>query len=207
MLQALRRPVVGPLLHTRFFFGLAFSMFQTVFALYAQYRFELSARETAFILTYVGVLSVFTQGFAIGRLTRRFSEKQLILWSTAVMALSLLGWALSPSIVVLLVVLLPTSIAGGILNTVINSAATQAVSPMEIGGVLGLSASLESLTRVIAPSIGSLMLERLGSGAPGVFGFAILALLTSYVWRTIYSEPALPNAARKPTTGGASADL
>jgi DHA1 family tetracycline resistance protein-like MFS transporter len=190
MLRALRRPVVGPLLHTRFFFGLAFSLFQTVFALYAQYRFNLTARDTAFILTYVGVLSVFTQGFLIGRLTRHFTEQQLIFACTATMAVSLLSWAWAPSIVLLLVILLPTSISGGILNTVINSAATKSVSPMEIGGILGLSSALESLTRVIAPSIGGLLLERLGTGAPGVFGFAILALLTSYIWRTIYSNEA-----------------
>ena len=177
MLQSLRRPVVGPLLHTRFFFGLAFSMFQTVFALYAQYRFNLNAEETAYILTYVGVLSVFTQGILIGRLTKRYQEKTLILISTAVMAFSLLGWAFSPSVLSLLIILLPTAISGGVLNTVINSAATKAVSPSEIGGILGLSSSLESITRVIAPTLGGLMLGRLGTSAPGIFGFAILALL------------------------------
>ena len=36
------------------------------------------------------------------------------------------------------------------------------------------------------------MLERLGTGAPGVFGFAILALLTSYIWRNITNEAPLP---------------
>ena len=33
--SAMRRPRVGPLFHIRFFFGLAFSMFQSIFALYA----------------------------------------------------------------------------------------------------------------------------------------------------------------------------
>jgi DHA1 family tetracycline resistance protein-like MFS transporter len=39
--EALHRPLVGPLLHTRFFFGLAFAIFQTIFALYTLYRFQL----------------------------------------------------------------------------------------------------------------------------------------------------------------------
>ena len=199
MLQSLRRPVVGPILHTRFFFGLAFSMFQTIFALYAQYRFNLSVEETAYILTYVGVLSVLTQGVFIGRLTKRFQENTLILASTAVMAISLLGWALSPSVLTLLIILLPTAVSGGVLNTVINSAATKAVAPNEIGGILGISSSLESMTRVIAPSLGGLILGRLGTSAPGIFGFAILALLVSYIWRTMYTgsqetanQPAIP---------------
>jgi DHA1 family tetracycline resistance protein-like MFS transporter len=187
MLAALRRPYVGPLLHTRFFFGLAFSMFQTIFSLYTLTRFELKAQETAYILTYVGLLSVITQGFFIGRLTKRFSENTLILSCTAIMAVSLLGWALAPSVALLLVIMAPTAISGGVLNTVINSAATKSVAPIEIGGILGLSASIESLTRVIAPTMGGLILERLGSGAPGMFGFAILTMLTYYVWRFIYS--------------------
>ncbi len=186
MLQTLRQPVVGPLLHTRFFSGLAFSMFQTLFALYAQYRFNLNSQNTAYILTYVGVLSVLTQGFFIGRLTKMFSENSLILGATALMALSLLGWALAPSVATLLIILLPTAVSGGVLNTVINSAATKSVSSMEIGGILGLSSSLESITRIFAPSLGGLMLERLGTSAPGLFGFAILALLVSYIWRFIY---------------------
>ena len=41
--SALRRPRVGPLLHTRFFFGLAFAMLQTIFGLYALRRFALGA--------------------------------------------------------------------------------------------------------------------------------------------------------------------
>ncbi len=192
MLKSLSRPYVGPLLHTRFFFGLAFAMFQTIFALYAQYRFELSSQQTAFILTYVGVLAVLTQGFLIGRLVKRYSENLLILAGTAVMALSLLAWAFAPSVPLLLVILLPTSIAGGVLNTVINSAATKAVTPAEIGGILGISASLESMTRVLAPTIGGLIIDRLGTSAPGIFGFAILALLASYIWRFVY--PARPEA-------------
>ena len=83
---------------------------------------------------------------------------------------------------------IPVKLGGGVLNTVINSAATKAVAPSEIGGILGISSSLESITRVIAPSLGGLMLGRLGTSAPGVFGFAILVLLVSYIWRTIYSN-------------------
>ncbi|HMN62186.1 MAG TPA: MFS transporter, partial [Anaerolinea sp.] len=63
LFAALRRPIVGPLLHTRFFFGLSFSIFQSIFALYALERFNLGAVQTGYILAYVGVLSVFTQGF------------------------------------------------------------------------------------------------------------------------------------------------
>ena len=133
-------------------------------------RFNLGATETGFILTYVGVLSVIVQAGLVGRLSQRFRDDVLIFASVGIMALSLLGWALTPSVTVLLIVLAPTAFAGGVLNTVLSSALTKAVEPQEIGGILGLSASIESATRVIAPTLGGLLLERLGAWSPGAFG-------------------------------------
>ncbi len=187
--RALNRPRVGPLLHTRFFFSLAFATFQSIFALYAQYRLGLTAQMTGLVLAYVGVLSVLVQGFAIGRLTARFSESQLIFSGSIIMALSLAAWAIAPNLQVLLVIMAPLSFAGGTLNTVLSSALTKAVYPEEIGGTLGLSASVESLTRVIAPSTGGFLLQALGTWAPGVFSALVMVWVITYVWRRIVVNP------------------
>jgi DHA1 family tetracycline resistance protein-like MFS transporter len=189
LLEALKRPFTGPLLITRFFFGLAFSIFQTIFALYALRRFNLDATQTGFILTYVGVLAAVVQGALVGRLSERFRDDVLIFASVGIMAFSLLGWALSPSVTVLLIILAPTAFAGGILNTVLSSALTKAVEPQEVGGILGLSASIESATRVIAPTVGGILLGRIGTWAPGTFGAIILAGLFIYVWNKIFNNP------------------
>jgi MFS transporter, DHA1 family, tetracycline resistance protein len=186
---ALQRPFTGSLLITRFFFGLAFAIFQTIFALYALKKFQLNARDTGLVLTYVGVLSVFVQGFLIGQLTRRFREDLLISLSVVVMAFSLLGWAFVPSVFWLLVVMAPTAMSGGILNTVLSSTLTKAVEPQEVGGILGLATSIESLTRVIAPTLGGALLGGLGTWAPGLFSAVMLAFLSVYVWRVIYGHP------------------
>ena len=189
LLQALRRPFTGSLLITRFFFGLAFAIFQTIFALYALKKFQLDARDTGLVLTYVGVLSVFVQGFLIGRLTQRFREDVLIPVAVVIMTLSLLGWAFVPSVFWLLVILTPTAMAGGVLNTILASTLTKAVQAQEVGGILGLAASIESLTRVIAPTLGGALLGGLGTWAPGLFSGLLLAVLSVYVWRVIYGHP------------------
>ena len=189
LFAALKRPFSGSLLITRFFFGLAFAIFQTIFSLYALRRFNLAAQQTGYILTYVGVLSVIVQGGLVGKLSERFREDWLITASVGVMALSLLGWAFVPSVTMLLVVLAPIALAGGILNTVVSSALTKTVQPQEIGGILGLSASIESLTRVIAPTLGGILLERLGAWSPGVFSAIVLTGLFIYVWITVFNHP------------------
>jgi MFS transporter, DHA1 family, tetracycline resistance protein len=190
--QALNRPRVGPLLHTRFFFSLAFATFQTIFALYAQYRLQLTPQTTGYVLAYVGLLSVFTQGFAVGKLANRFQDRQIIFGASIVMTLALLAWAFAPNLVTVLIVLAPMAFAGGTLNTVLSSALTKSVYPEEIGGTLGLAASVESLTRVIAPSAGGLLFEFLGSWAPGVASAIVMIWVVSFVYRRLIVNPDPP---------------
>ena len=205
LLAALQRPFTGSLLTTRFFFGLAFAIFQTIFSLYALNKFNLQARDTGLILTYVGVLSVFVQGFLIGRLTQRFQEDKLILFSGVLMTVSLVGWALTPTVFWLLVVLTPTAIAGGILNTLLSSTLTKAVEPQEIGGILGFSASIESSTRIVAPILGGYLLQALGAWSPGAFGAAVMAGLSVYIFFTIFNPPIAAALNQGPKSGHAPA--
>jgi len=193
LVTALKRPFTGSLLVTRFFFGLAFSIFQTIFALYALAKFSLSARDTGFILTYVGILAAFVQGFLVGKLTDHFCEDHLITASVALMAVSLLGWALAPSVFWLLVILAPTAISGGVLNTLLSSTLTKAVAAQEIGGILGLSASIESSTRIIAPILGGALLEQVGTWSPGAFGAIVMVGVTIYVFTKILNHPIVLN--------------
>jgi DHA1 family tetracycline resistance protein-like MFS transporter len=200
--QALNRPRVGPLLNIRFFFGMAFSTFQTIFALYAQYRLGLDAQETGFILTYVGVLSVVVQGVAVGKLSKRYKDKNLIFFSSVLMAISLLAWAFTPNVITLLVIMVPLAFSGGILNTILNSSLTKAVTSEEVGGTLGLSTSLESLTRVIAPSLGGFLLGQLGAWAPGLLAAIIMSWVSSFVWRRLFVNPDPPLAGPSTSVSG-----
>jgi DHA1 family tetracycline resistance protein-like MFS transporter len=197
LIVALNRPRVGPLLHTRFFFGLAFSLFQSVFALYAQYRLDLTAQTTGYVLAYVGLLSVLVQGVAIGKLTARFAESRLIFAASVVMGVSLLAWAFAPNLIALLVILAPMAFAGGTLNTVLSSALTKAVTREEIGGTLGLASSVESVTRVIAPTLGGFLIEFYGASAPGIFSALVMLWVVTFVWRRIIVNPDPPLALGK----------
>lgn len=193
---ALDRPRVGPLLHVRLFFALASAMFQSIFALYAQARLGLDSQMTGYLLGYVGLLVVLVQGVLIGRLTAHYSERQLIFASTILLTFSFLGWALTPSLPVLLIVLIPMSIGTGVMNTVVNSALTKSVYPEEIGGTLGLSAAVESLSRVIAPTVGGVLLGQVGPWAPGVLGMLLMAWLVSFAYRRLIVNPDPPLPAR-----------
>ena len=114
------------------------------------------------------------------------------------MAVSLLGWALAPSVFWLLVVLTPTSLSGGILNTLLSSTLTKAVQPQEIGGILGLATSIESSTRIIAPILGGALLERVGTWSPGTFGAIVMIGVTIYVYKKILDHPIVIKLKQEP---------
>jgi DHA1 family tetracycline resistance protein-like MFS transporter len=180
LVSALREPVVGPLLITRLFYALAFMIFQSSFALWAADRLGFSAQSTSFVLAYVGLLSVLVQGLAIGPLTRRFSERTLIVAGIVVLAASLLTWAFVPNLALLLAVLAPMALSAGVLNVSLTSSLTKAVHRDEVGGSLGLATALQGIASVAAPVIGGALLQKVGSWSLGVLGALILTGLVVF---------------------------
>ncbi len=172
--EALSRPCMGPLLRVFLFYSLAFTLFQSNFALFTKERLGLDAQATSFVLTYVGLLSVLVQGIAIGKLTDRFRERPLILVSAAILAVSLLLWAFVPNVTSLLVILAPIALAAGVLNVALTSQLTKSVYRDEVGGTLGLSASLQTLAQIVAPGLGGAMLQALGTWSVGFLGGLIM---------------------------------
>ena len=209
LVMAFRRPRVGPVLHTRFYFGLASAMFQSIFSIYAAGRpLELSAQSTGLVLAYVGLLSAVVQGFAIGKLTQRYSEPVLMLAAAVAMTVGFLLWGLVPGVFLLLLVLLPLSFGTGTMNTVLSSVLTKSVLPEEVGGTLGLGTSVESATRVIAPALGGWLLSQFGAWGPALFSAGLMIWVSTFIWRRFFVNPDPPleqEAAQPATVSAASA--
>ncbi len=186
--EALARPKVGPILSVFFFYGLAFAIFSTIFSLFAQYKLGLDARQTGYVLAFAGVLIALVQGVGVGLIAKRFQERWIIFSTTLILGISLAAWAFTPNLGVLLLVIVPLALANGVLSTILRSSLTKSVASEEVGGILGISASLESATRVIAPSLGGVLLGSLGTWAPGIVGALIMVGVVIYVWLKIMPE-------------------
>ena len=115
-------------------------------------------------------LKTLKEGTEIRWLSKKFKDSQLILSGSLLLIAGLLGWAFSDSLAPLLIALVPLSLATGMLRVSTNSALTKSVQQSEVGGILGLSASMTSFTAVIAPLIGAYLLESISPAAPGVLG-------------------------------------
>jgi len=194
----LRSEPAASLLIVVFLYGLAFTMFEMIFSLFVQQRLGLSPQARSYILAYIGVLIALVQGGGIGMLTRRFSERILIFASSAVMTVSLAFWAFSSSTLYLVIVLAPLSVAAGIMMTLLRSLLSKAVPKEDVGGVLGVSNSLDSLNRIVSPAIGGFLIGRFATWSPGVLAAIILAAVTLYIWLRIVRAEAAPAAESLP---------
>ncbi len=188
LLQALRRPLSGPLLITRFFYGLAFAILQSIFSLFVLERFNMNVTTTGLVLTYVGVVSVFTQAWLVGKLSQRFPDRALILGGIIVMMFGLAAWAFAPTVALMVLCCYPIALAGGLLNTILSSALTKTVEPQEVGGILGLSTSIESFTRVLSPLLGGYLLGNVATWAPGGFSAILMIVTLIYASNAIKKE-------------------
>jgi MFS transporter, DHA1 family, tetracycline resistance protein len=97
----------------------------------------------------------------------------------------LLAWAFTDQLWLLILIMLPIAFSGGVLNTVIQSAISKSVVREEVGGMLGIAASLEAISRVIAPSVGGYLLQQLGIWAPGVFSALLMTWAVTFAYRKI----------------------
>jgi len=132
----------------------------------------------------MSVLETITQS-TVGLLTKRFGEYHLILISAIISALSFFGLALSFDITHLILLFIPFVFSAGILSTCITSFLTKSVKREDIGITLGVSDSLESISRVISPTVGGILFEFAGTQAPPLASATLQGLLVWMIYQYI----------------------
>lgn len=75
----------------------------------------------------------------------------------------------------ILAAMVPLAVGGGILQPAINSLITKRVEPLEVGGMLGVSASFLSAANALAPLIGGVLFQALGPRSPFLLGGLLMA--------------------------------
>ena len=177
--RAITHPAVGSLLAIGFTFGVAFTMFQTSFALFAASRLGFTEQETGFVLAYVGVLSVIMQVVVVSRLVKKLGERQSLVISIAALALGLGLMSMVQTPLALLVVMPIMSFGGGATTPVLTSLITKSVDRTEVGGMLGITSSVDSAGRIVAPIVGNGLLA-VNNALPSLAG-AFLLLIPLYI--------------------------
>lgn len=154
VLEYFSLPELRSLLLIFFFMSLPFTIYTTMFPLFAKKQLNFSVQQAGSFLSIVGLLGVFWQAGMIGAIVKRFGEFKALMLGLIASALGLYYVALVDSWWKLIVVALLFSFGHGVSRPPLTSIITQAAPPNRRGGVLGAVTSLESLSRILGPLLG-----------------------------------------------------
>ncbi len=150
VVQMRQYPVVIALISVLFFLLTAHFAHPSVWSFYTMLKFDWSVREVGYSLGVFGMMTVFVQGFAIGRLTKRFGEKRTALAGMTIACLSFFGFASATEGWMIYALLVPSSFGGLALPSLRSIMANQVPANAQ-GELQGAITSLMSLTAMIAP--------------------------------------------------------
>lgn len=194
-LRFFRRPELASLLNRFFLFCMAFSLFVSGFALFAERRYTWNGlpygpKEVGYVFAYAGLLGIILQGGLIGRLVKRFGEERLARVGFLTAAIGYAGLGFTGHVADMLIVNTIASFGNGVLRPALSSLISQNSGRLEQGTVMGLTQSLNSVAQIIAPLIGGLLIE-----SNFLIAWA-LAAATAAALGLILSMRALPPAKR-----------
>ncbi|HTQ06505.1 MAG TPA: MFS transporter [Polyangiaceae bacterium] len=161
-----RRPVLGALLFEFFLFTLAFAMFTSGAALFAERRYTVHGvpfgpKEVGYIFMYSGFMGIIVQGsLRQGALVRAVREPRLVLFGFAAAAAGYAVLGASYGVGSLVLAATIASFGTGVLRPVLTSLITQHVDRHEQGVVLGLNQSLQSVSQIVGPVVAGALIDR-----------------------------------------------
>ena len=153
-LDYLAIPDLRPLLFIFFFMSLPFTIYTTMFPLFAKKQLGFTVDQAGYFLALVGLLGVFWQAAMIGPVVNRFGEYKSMIIGLSASTIGLYYVAFVNIWWKLIVVALLFSFGHGISRAPLTSIISKTAPMNRRGGVFGAMTSLESLTRILGPILG-----------------------------------------------------
>ena len=178
------------------FFILTFSVANIygTFALLGTQVYHFTNIQNGTIYGVLGLVSAIVQGGLIGRLSKKYSDNQLITLGSFLLALGLAFLPFGGNYTGLVVIIIILSLGTGMLQPILLSLISKVAPENDQGIVLSVNQSFSAFARVLGPLWGGFSFQYLGYKIPFYTGAAcILLILTFSVFyfkkHIIYEEP------------------
>jgi len=154
------------------FFVLTFSVANIygTFALLGSLQYHFSDMQNGMVFGMIGIVSAIVQGGLIGRLTKKYSDNQLITVGSFLMATGLFLIPFAGSFAGIMVTTVILSLGTGTLQPILLSLISKVAPENEQGTVLSINQSFSALARVMGPLWGGFSFEYLGYKFPFITG-------------------------------------
>lgn len=183
-----RQRALAPMLWQFLSFTFSFSMFISGFPLFCERRLTWNGlpfgpSETGYTWAYVGLLGIFLQGPALGRLVRRFGEQTLNRTGFAAYVAGYVLIAFTHSIP-MLILTGTVMVFGGLVRPTLTSLISHMAPREEQGVVMGLTQSINSISQIAAPLLAGFMIQH-----NLLSGWGIAAALVAAAGFALASQP------------------
>ena len=149
---------LAPLMAIGFLFVTGFAAFEVTFAQFVHERLGLAHSGVGFLFVYIGVLAAAVQGGLVGRATRRFGERKLLLGGLTLGTTGLVLLSLTHTLAGVMAVLPLASLGAGLCTPSLSSLISRAASGEHQGGVLGVAQACGAFARIVGPLAGTFAL-------------------------------------------------
>jgi len=183
IIKAFKNKKVLPLYIAWLFFGIAISLNQSIFALYIARVFSWTVIASGLIMAMMGVIISINQAFLLKNVwLKYFKESFLMVWIFIPFSFAYLIMAL-PFKSAFIIGLIITAFGQSIMRVVMNSQIIGFSEKKEQGEMMGILASIMSLSMILGPLIGGAVYEAHPSW-PFLLSSIILFVTFVFVYKT-----------------------
>lgn len=172
----MRRPGIRRLIWIFGLTVLAFAAMEATYALLVTKRYGLDLEHVDYLFAYIGVLIVIVQGGLIGRLTRAYGEKKLLVAGLVLQAVSLAVLPFAVTTIGLVLATAPLAIGSGLSQPSLASLLSRFARADDQGGTLGIGESAAAIGRVLGPISGTWTFKNVSMGFPYLVGAGLMVV-------------------------------
>jgi len=167
-------------------FLMTFSMiiFRSNFSMFLEFHFHVDYKTMGKVISFSAVASAVASA-TVGRISKLYSNHQTqLIHFTMLLAVSVTVVSISPSLPISIVFLIPLSLSSSNLRICMLCLQLQRAREDEKGAIIGLSNSINSVSRMLAPTIMGLAQEQ-SSEMPGYIssGLSLVAVAVMVLYQ------------------------
>lgn len=183
--DALRTPGIGVLIVLAFLSTLVFAGLEATFAMWSRRQFGWGPEQNGYLFALIGILGAIVQGGLMGRLAKKFSVEWLIVGGAVALSLGLAVVPLVNTVPQLVAAMVVAGLGFSIMSPALNTAISVRGESDVQGGLMGVTRSATTMSRMVGPALAGLAFGFLGRDAPYVAGTAIMLIVAIIGFRAL----------------------
>lgn len=185
--KAIKIPNMKVVFSTVFLLQAGFTFFTTFFSVFLITKFGFNQNSVGNYFSFVGIWIAFSQAVVTRKVSKYFSEKQILRFSIVATGIFILAQFLPTTVFGLLVIVPFFAIVNGLSQANIMSLVSRSAGAEIQGEILGINASVSALAQTIPPILSGFIAASIGATVP-IFVSGVTIILAGLVFILFFKK-------------------